>query len=168
MFAGNHFQKKLVALVSNVSKKTYKYVFETASVQKIHPMRNLSNGTDRLLLTPNLIAIADHTGQDESSKPTYIEQTYAPKLLRILQHFFYQEPLHYCENIFKLVSEAVSKNVEEGSCTLTVAAIHPNTGDLSFYYIGDSLYGIFREKNIELVDGLYQEFNKPIKVGYDC
>lgn len=51
---------KIIAFVANVSKKTYKYVFESASVQKIHPMRNLTNGTDRLLLTPNLIALADH------------------------------------------------------------------------------------------------------------
>jgi hypothetical protein len=64
MFAGKHLQSKSIALVSNISKKTYNYVFETASAHKIHPMRNLSNGTDRLLLTPNLIAIADHTGQN--------------------------------------------------------------------------------------------------------
>lgn len=62
MLAGYRFQKKFLPFVSNISKKTYKYVFKTASVQKLHPMRNLTNGTDRILISPNLIAIADHTG----------------------------------------------------------------------------------------------------------
>lgn len=46
--------------VSNVSKKKFKYSFEVGSVRKIHPMRELSQGTDRLLITPNLIAVTDH------------------------------------------------------------------------------------------------------------
>lgn len=46
--------------VSNVSKKKFKYSFEVGSARKIHPMRELSMGTDRLLITPNLIAVTDH------------------------------------------------------------------------------------------------------------
>lgn len=46
--------------VSNVSKKKFKYSFEVGSTRKIHPMRELSQGTDRLLITPNLIAVTDH------------------------------------------------------------------------------------------------------------
>jgi hypothetical protein len=46
--------------VSNISEKKFKYSFDVGSVQKIHPMRSLSDGTDRLLITPNLIAISDY------------------------------------------------------------------------------------------------------------
>ncbi len=46
--------------------------------------------------------------------------------------------------------------------------MHPYTGDVSFYYIGDSLYGIFRESNVEMVEGLYDGFNYSMKLGHDA
>jgi hypothetical protein len=29
--------------------------------------------------------------------------------------------------------------------------LHPDTGQLTFYYIGDSIYGIFKEKDVVMV-----------------
>jgi len=46
--------------VSNVSEKAFKYSFDVGSARVVHPMRELSMGTDRLLITSNLIAVSDH------------------------------------------------------------------------------------------------------------
>lgn len=54
--------------VANQSEKQYRYSFETAYRQKIVPIRSLDNGTDRLLVTPNLIALADHGKQSAANR----------------------------------------------------------------------------------------------------
>ncbi len=45
--------------VSNVSEKKYVYSFEAGVDKRQHPLRNLSGGTDKLIVTPHLLAIAD-------------------------------------------------------------------------------------------------------------
>lgn len=45
--------------VANVSEKKYVYSFEAGYDRRIHPMRNLTGGTDKLIVTPHLLAIAD-------------------------------------------------------------------------------------------------------------
>jgi len=45
--------------VANISEKKYVYSFEAGFDKRIHPMRNLTGGTDRLIITPHLLAIAD-------------------------------------------------------------------------------------------------------------
>jgi len=72
-------------------------------------------------------------------------------LLALLEYLFKQDPLHAANNIQQIVSTAVRLNRVDGSCTLTVAAMHPVTGDVQLYYIGDSLYAIFRKDRIEVV-----------------
>jgi hypothetical protein len=42
---------------------------------------------------------------------------------------------------------------------------HPSTGDVVFYYIGDCLYGIFEERQVVMVEAVYEAFNEPIKIG---
>ena len=46
--------------VAKVSKKDIRYSFEAVSVQKTHPIRQLSEGTDRIVITPNLLILTDH------------------------------------------------------------------------------------------------------------
>jgi hypothetical protein len=58
---------RIIYNVANISEKENHYVFETASMQKIHPLRNFSQGTDRILITTNLIAIADHGAPDSDN-----------------------------------------------------------------------------------------------------
>lgn len=53
-------QIRLSFAVSNISDKKYVYSFEVGSSRIVHPMRTMSDGTDRILITPNLLAIADH------------------------------------------------------------------------------------------------------------
>jgi serine/threonine protein phosphatase PrpC len=63
------------------------------------------------------------------------------------------------------VSDALSSNREVGSTTLTLAALHPRSGQLRFYYIGDSLYGLFQERNVVMVHPLSEAFHHPLKLG---
>lgn len=56
----NALQIRLSFAVSNISDKKYVYCFEVGSSRIVHPMRTMSDGTDRILITPNLLAIADH------------------------------------------------------------------------------------------------------------
>lgn len=46
-----------------------------------------------------------------------------------------------------------------------MAMAHPYTGEVVFYYIGDSLYGIFQEKQVVMVEGVYENFNVPYRIG---
>jgi hypothetical protein len=156
--------------VSNVSEKKFTYSFEVGSIRKIHPMRQLSDGTDRLLLTPHLLAITDHgAGKSTQKYSENLDDSYAEKLLRVIRGFFEQETEKYLADPMELVRGAVSAVKLEGSCTLTLAMVHPETGEVSFYYVGDSLYGIFREKDVVMVEPLYERFNEAYKLGdYDA
>lgn len=50
----------------------------------------------------------------------------------------------YIENPLGLVISSVQTVKMGGCCTLTICILDPETGDVHFYYIGDSLYGIFK------------------------
>lgn len=43
--------------------------------------------------------------------------------------------------------------------------MNPDTGEVTFYYIGDSLYGIVQKKTISMVEGLYDDSNRSMKLG---
>lgn len=42
---------------------------------------------------------------------------------------------------------------------------HPDTGEVVFYYIGNCLYGIFQERQVVMVEAVYEAFNQPVKIG---
>lgn len=44
-----------------------------------------------------------------------------------------------------MISAAVNLNTLKGSTTITVITLHPITGIVRTYYLGDSLYGIFSQ-----------------------
>lgn len=91
MIRGFNYRKQLLAYsVSNISEKQARYSFECGSVQKIHPTRTINNGTDRILITPNLIAISDFGGQTIKSNSAYLDDTFSNKLLSILKFFFHK------------------------------------------------------------------------------
>lgn len=58
---------RIVQYVANYSEKENHYVFEAAAMQMVHPIRNIAKGTDRILVTPSLLAIADHGTPDIDS-----------------------------------------------------------------------------------------------------
>ena len=152
--------------VSNISEKKYVYSLEVGSSRIVHPMRTMSDGTDRMLVTPNLLAIADHgNGQLNNAFSDDPNPYYSEKLLKVIESFYINEPIKYIENPTKLVAEAVESIKQSGACTLTLVLVHPETGEVSFYYIGDSLYGIFKEKEVIMVEGLYEDFNIAYKIG---
>jgi hypothetical protein len=81
--------QRLVFQVSNISQQQVKYSFEAASVKKIHPMRNLSGGTDRLLVTPNLLVMADHGSPTLVKNSANLDDSFSTKLLAVLDLFFH-------------------------------------------------------------------------------
>ena len=71
----------------------------------------------------------------------------------------------YIKNPMALVSNAVKSMTTEGSVSMCLAIMDPEQGGISFYYAGDCQYGIFRQKDVVMVEGLYESFNKAKKVG---
>jgi hypothetical protein len=76
--------------VANYSEKENHYVFETAALQKVHPLRNLAQGTDRILVTPSLLAIADHGTPDIEVDDHNLEDNYTKRLLAVIKYLYYQ------------------------------------------------------------------------------
>ena len=100
-------RKILSSGVANVSKKEARYSFESACVKKIHPVRKLSEGTDRILVTPHLLVMADHGSQTLKKDSANLDDSFTNKLLSILKLFFEAETYRYCQNIYQLVESAV-------------------------------------------------------------
>ena len=40
---------------------------------------------------------------------------------------------------------------EKGSSTLSILTLHPQTGVLRSFYVGDSIYGIFKRNGVHIV-----------------
>lgn len=62
--------------------------------------------------------------------------------------------------MFSLVRDAVEVNDKKsGSCSFSVAVIHPEKGNVNFYYIGDCVYGIFGKEKVGMVEGQFESFH---------
>lgn len=80
---------RLSHAVSNISEKKFVYSFEVGSHRIVHPMRTITDGTDRILVTPNLIAISDHgNGQLDNAFSDSIDHYYSEKLLKVIELFY--------------------------------------------------------------------------------
>jgi len=53
--------------------------------------------------------------------------------------------LYYIERPDELAINAVLMTEEQGSSTLVILTIHPITGVMRSYHVGDSVYGIFKD-----------------------
>ncbi len=53
-----------------------------------------------------------------------------------------------------------------GSSTLSIITLHPETGVLKTYYIGDSVYGFFKKEDVEMTVPQMVSFNRPYQLGY--
>lgn len=73
---------------------------------------------------------------------------------------------YYIDNPQKLACAAVNLNKFQGSSTLSIITLHPTTGLLRTYHIGDSVYGIFHSTGNYIL-GMEQQyfFNHPYQVG---
>lgn len=128
-------------------------------------MRGFDDGTDRVLLTPNLIAVADcGTGEIGDISQDH-EPGFTERFLKVLNYFYYQEPERYSADLVSLVGSAAEHTKEDGSCSISVAAIDRNTGQVGLYHLGDALNAIFREKDIVMVEAHYETAFRPFQIG---
>jgi len=44
-------------------------------------------------------------------------------------------------------------------------SLHPTTGKLLVYYLGDSVYGFFRNDLVEIAEDQQKSFNYPFQIG---
>lgn len=52
-------------------------------------MRMLADGTDRLLITSNLIVLADHGGGNLTKHSENLDPAFTDRLIKIINSFFY-------------------------------------------------------------------------------
>jgi hypothetical protein len=86
----NIFGRINKCFVSNVSKKKLVYEFESACAYRLHPKRIFADGTDRSLITPNLIALTDHGNGKIGKHQVILDDTFATKLLKVMKWFIAQ------------------------------------------------------------------------------
>ncbi len=73
--------------------------------------------------------------------------------------------MYFIEHPEELAIRAVQQNDEKGSATLSILTLHPQTGTLRSYHIGDSVYGIFsKEGTFFMAQEQQRSFNVPFQV----
>ena len=75
--------------------------------------------------------------------------------------------MKYIDDPRMLVKDAVGLNKETGSTTAILLTLHPNTGMVKAYYLGDSVYAIVNPTNssYRIAPDQQYEFNFPVQVG---
>jgi protein phosphatase PTC7 len=91
---------------------------------------------------------------------------YSKKLCSIMKELFSSCSHKYIANPQLLIEEAVRKNTETGTSTISVVTLDPSTGQLRTAYLGDSVFSVFRN-NKETFSAPEQQhsFNQPYQVG---
>lgn len=65
----------------------------------------------------------------------------------------------------KLAYDACIQTRVAGSASITLCTLHPRTGALSTFYVGDSVYGIFKKDGAEVVPEMEIAVNYAKMVG---
>jgi protein phosphatase PTC7 len=108
-----------------------------------HPDKIEKGGEDAVFVSKNILVVADGVGswKDFGVDPGIYSKT----LIHIISDLVQDEEKrnYYIENPQKLAAAAVNLNKAQGSTTLSIITLHPRTGILKTYHIGDSIYGIF-------------------------
>lgn len=78
-----------------------------------------------------------------------------------------KDRLNYIDNPKKLIKDAVELNKEVGSTTVCLLTLHPNTGVMKAYYLGDSVYAIIdpTSESYRIAPDQQYSFNFPVQVG---
>lgn len=98
-----------------------------------------------MFVSKNILAVADGVG---SWKDFDIDPgIYSKKLIQNISALINEEEKRsfYIDNPQKLACAAVNMNKAQGSSTLSIVTLHPCSGLVRTYHIGDSIYGIFHE-----------------------
>lgn len=73
--------------------------------------------------------------------------------------------MYFIEKPQELAIKIVQSNQEKGSSTLTILTLHPYTGMLRSYHVGDSVFGLFRKNGATIIaEEQQKQFNVPYQV----
>lgn len=91
---------------------------------------------------------------------------YARKLIAIIKELLEKDKeLYFIERPEELAIRAVQRNEEKGSATLSILTLHPGTGMVRSYHIGDSIFGLFKHNGETFLAQEQQRmFNVPLQV----
>lgn len=128
-----------------------------------HPEKAYKGGEDALYTSENVLVVADGVGgwADQGVDPGL----YSKKLCSIIGSKIDKSLDEYVSNPQKLLSQAVAENKEIGSTTVCILSLHPSTGKLLVYYLGDSVYGFFKQTSIQIAEDQQKSFNFPYQIG---
>jgi protein phosphatase PTC7 len=141
------------------------YKFEHAFHMSPHPEKAYKGGEDAVFTSDNVLLVADGVGgwAESGVDPAL----YSKRLAKIVEELVKKDPLTHIENPKGLIKEAVALNKETGSTTVCLLTLHPETGILKAYYLGDSVYAIYNpsKRTVMMAKDQQYEFNFPVQVG---
>lgn len=143
------------------------YRFRYASKIIPHPDKVEKGGEDALFAHDNILVVADGVGgwAGKGVDPGL----YSKKLCSIIKELFTgANQGKYIQNPQLLIEEAVRKNTETGTSTVSVITLEPSTGLLRTAYLGDSIFSVYRGKPCKEVFSVPEQqhsFNLPFQVG---
>lgn len=141
-----------------------KYEFKLAWGLVPHPDKAWKGGEDAIYVSSNLLAVADGVGGWSSLGVD--AGVYSRQLINIIRELHQNsKDDYYIEHPDKIAIQAVQRNEEKGSATLAILTLHPRTGTLRCYHIGDSIFGLFKRGTEPIVAAEQQtQFNVPYQV----
>ena len=141
-----------------------RYEFRLAFGSAPHPDKLWKGGEDGFFVSKNIMLMADGVGG--WAKLGIDSGVYARRLVEIVKGLLQNDKeLYYIERPEELALRAVQMNDEKGSATLSILTLHPITGALKGYHIGDSIYGIFFAEGFYFMANEQQRsFNVPYQV----
>jgi protein phosphatase PTC7 len=155
--------RKKIFFTSNQAGER-RYEFKLAWGLAPHPDKVWKGGEDALYVSKNILIVADGVGG--WSRMGIDSGVYARRLIAAVKELLEAEKeLYFVERPEELAAHAVQRNEEKGSATLSIITLHPITGIVRSYHIGDSVFGIFSQsgKNF-MAEELQREFNVPFQV----
>lgn len=133
-------RKKIFLTTTHQGEKRYEFKLGWGCAP--HPDKVWKGGEDALFVSKNIMIVADGVGG--WSRLGIDSGAYSRRLISAVRETLESEKeLYYIERPAELALMAVQKNEEKGSATLTIITLHPFTGLLRSYHIGDSVFGIF-------------------------
>jgi protein phosphatase PTC7 len=155
---------KLDRALCSAAKQTH-FKFQFGASLLPHPEKAYKGGEDALYASDHVLLVADGVGgwADSGIDPAL----YSKRLAALVEELVAKDKLRYIENPKELIRDAVGLNKETGSTTVCLLTLHPTTGLLRAYYLGDSVYAIINPSNSSYRSAPDQqyEFNFPVQVG---
>jgi len=141
-----------------------RFEFKLAFGVAPHPDKVWKGGEDAFFVSRNIMMMADGVGG--WAKMGIDSGVYARRLVEIVKALLHSDKeLYYIERPEELGVKAVQLNEEKGSATLSIITLHPVSGVVKGYHVGDSIYGIFSPEGFYFMAHEQQRsFNVPYQV----